>query len=130
MNTIASDNEKTSNICFAVNVRGRTSPPLPPTYLGNASFGAITQRLSISSLKGSESTLAVAAVAIRSAVKNSNEPSRVPLTIGLFGSRPNAQYFKFACHGFLGPDITSTSWADIGVRKREWGVLGKPVLDL
>lgn len=125
-NTNASDNEKTSNIGFAVNIRGRASPPLPPTYFGNASFCAITQRLSVPSLKESESGLAVAATAIRSAVNNSNKPSRVPLTIGLLSSRPNAQDFKFACHGFLGPDMTSTSWADIGVRKRQWGLLGKP----
>lgn len=26
----------------------------------------------------------------------------------------------------MGPDLTSTSWADIGVYKREWGTLGKP----
>ncbi|KAF4636114.1 hypothetical protein G7Y89_g1971 [Cudoniella acicularis] len=125
-NTNASDIEKTSNILFAVNIRGRTSPPLPPTYLGNASLGAITQRLPITSLKDPESGLAVAAAAIRSAVNNSNTPNRVPLTIGLLSSRPDAQDFKFACHGFLGPDLTSTSWADIGVRKRKWGVLGKP----
>ncbi len=125
-NTDTSDNEKTSNIGFAVNIRNRTSPPLPPTYLGNASFMATTQRLSIPSLTASESGLAVAAAAIRSAVNYSNKPNHVPLTIGLLSSRPNAQDFKFACHGFLGSDLTATSWADIGVRSREWGVLGKP----
>jgi hypothetical protein len=30
-------------------------------------------------------------------------------------------------NGFLGPDVTATSWADVGVRKREWGpLLGRP----
>jgi hypothetical protein len=125
-NTDASENDKTSNVCFAVNIRSRISPPLPPTYLGNASIAAITQRLSVSSLKGSGSGLAVAAAAIRSAVNNSKKPIRVPLTIGLLNSRPNTQDFKFACHGFLGPDMTATSWADIGVMKRQWGVLGNP----
>jgi hypothetical protein len=120
------DDQKTSNLCFAVNIRGRTSPPLPPTYLGNASLAAITQRLSVTSLKDSDSGLAIAAAAIRSAVNNSNKPNRVPLTIGLLGSRPDAQDFKFACHGFLGPDMAATSWADIGVWKRSWGVLGNP----
>lgn len=120
------DDNKTSSIGFAVNIRGRTSPPLPSTYLGNASFMSITQRLLVTSLKELESGLVVAAAAVRSAVNNSNKPNIVPLTIGLLSSRPNAQDFKFACHGFLGPDLTSTSWADIGARKRPWGVLGKP----
>lgn len=118
--------ETTSCIGFAVNVRGRTSPPLPPTYLGNASFAAITQRLPVSSLKDSVSGLSTAAAAIRSTVNTSNKPSRVPLTIGLLSSRPNAQDFKFAFRGFLGPDLTSTSWADIRVRIRPWGRLGIP----
>lgn len=125
-NINASDNDKSSNMCFAVNSRGRTSPPLPPTYLGNASFVAITKRLPVASLNGSKSGLTVAAAAVRSAVNNSNKPNRVSLIIGLLSSRPNAQDFKFSCHGFLGPDMTATSWADIGVRKRHWGVLGKP----
>jgi hypothetical protein len=30
-------------------------------------------------------------------------------------------------NGFLGPDVTATSWADVGVRKRGWGpLLGRP----
>jgi trichothecene 3-O-acetyltransferase len=121
-----SDSEKTSAVLVAVNIRDRTSPPLPPTYLGNASFGGITPRLSIASLKDANSGLTQAAAAVRSLVNAINKPSRVPLTIGLLSSRPDAQDFKFACHGFLGPDMTTTSWADVGVRKREWGVLGKP----
>ncbi|KAH8814806.1 transferase [Xylogone sp. PMI_703] len=125
-NTDTIYDEKDSSMCFAVNIRGRISPPLPPTYFGNASLVAITQRLSVTSLKESKSGLSIAAAAIRSAVNKCNEPNRVPLTIGLLSSRPNAQDFKFACNNYLGPDMTSTSWADIGVRKREWGILGKP----
>jgi hypothetical protein len=120
------NDEKTSAALFAVNIRGRTSPPLPPTYLGNASFGGMTQRLSITSLKDAQTGLIQAAAALRSGLNAINRPSRVPLTIGLLSSRPNAQDFKFACHGFLGPDITMTSWADMRVREREWGALGKP----
>jgi hypothetical protein len=120
------DEEKTSAALFAVNIRGRTSPPLPPTYLGNASVGAIAQRLSIASLKDAQTGLCQAAAALRCGLNAINRPSRVPLTIGLLSSRPNAQDFKFACHGFLGPDITMTSWADMRAREREWGTLGKP----
>jgi hypothetical protein len=120
------DDDKTSAALFAVNIRSRTSPPLPPTYLGNASFGGIAQRLSITSLRDTQTGLCQAAAALRSGLNAINRPSRVPLTIGLLSSRPNSQDFKFGCHGFLGPDITMTSWADMGVRQRQWGTLGKP----
>ncbi|KAH8592850.1 transferase [Bisporella sp. PMI_857] len=120
------ETDKTSAALFAVNIRGRTSPPLPLTYLGNASLGGITQRLSITSLKDAQTGLSQASTALRSGLKAIHRPSRVPLTIGLLSSRPNAQDFKFAARGFLGPDITMTSWADMGVRRREWGPLGKP----
>jgi hypothetical protein len=122
----ASERGKTSAVLFAVNIRGHTSPPLPQTYLGNASLGGITQRLSIGVLKDPESGLAHASAALRSGVNAIHKPSRVSLTIGLLSSRPNPQDFKFAAHGFLGPDITATSWANMGVRDREWGILGKP----
>ncbi|KAE8441829.1 hypothetical protein EG329_004282 [Mollisiaceae sp. DMI_Dod_QoI] len=122
----ASQDEKTSAALFAVNIRGRTSPPLPPTYLGNALIGGITQRLSIPILKDLQTGLHHASAALRSALNAVHAPSRVPLTIGLLTSRPNAQDFKFAAHAFLGPDLTMTSWVDMGVRDREWGILGKP----
>lgn len=122
----STDNDKTSAALFAVNIRDRTSPPLPATYLGNASLGGITQRLSITSLKDTQAGLCQAAAAFRKGLNAINSPSRVPLTIGLLSSRPNPQDFKFAVHGFLGPDITLTSWANMGVRKRAWGGLGKP----
>ncbi|PMD47827.1 hypothetical protein L207DRAFT_416044 [Hyaloscypha variabilis F] len=119
-------NDKTSAVLFAVNIRARTSPPLPQTYLGNASLGGITQRLSIHSLVSPKTGLTQAVAALRAALKATHTPSRVPLTIGLLSSRPNAQDFKFAAHAFLGPDITMTNWAGMGVREREWGLLGKP----
>jgi hypothetical protein len=118
--------EKTSAALFAVNIRGRTSPPLPPSYLGNASLGGITQRLSIPSLTHPQTGLTQAAASLRAALNATHKPSRVPLTIGLLSSRPNAQDFKFAAHAYLGNDITMTSWTTLGVRDREWGPLGKP----
>jgi trichothecene 3-O-acetyltransferase len=117
---------KTSAVLFAVNIRSRTSPPLPQTYLGNASLGGITQGLAISSLTDPKVGLSSAAAALRAALNAIHKPSRVPLTIGLLASRPNAQDFKFAVNAFLGSDITMTSWAGIGVRDRAWGILGKP----
>ncbi|KAH7310061.1 transferase [Rhexocercosporidium sp. MPI-PUGE-AT-0058] len=120
------DETATSAALFAVNIRGRTSPPLPHTYLGNASFGSLTPRLSITSLTDLSSGLSLASSSLRSALNALNTPSRVPRTIGLLSSRSNPQDFKFAARGFLGPDITASSWADLRVREREWGVLGKP----
>lgn len=117
---------KTSAALFAVNIRGRTSPPLPQSYLGNAIFGGITPRLSISTLTSPTTGLSSASSALRKGLNSINKPSRVPLTIGLLSSRPNAQDFKFAARGFLGPDITVSSWANMGVRQRGWGALGKP----
>jgi trichothecene 3-O-acetyltransferase len=117
---------KTSAVLFAVNIRNRTSPPLPQTYLGNASLGGITQRLTIPSLTHPKTGLTHAAAALRAALNAIHKPSRVPLTIGLLSSRPNAQDFKFAANAFLGSDVTMTSWAGMGVRDREWGNLGKP----
>ncbi|KAH9217559.1 transferase [Leptodontidium sp. 2 PMI_412] len=125
-NPSPADDTATSAALFAVNIRGRTSPPLPQSYLGNASFGSLTPRLSITSLTHPSSGLSLASSSLRSALNALNTPSRVPLTIGLLSSRPNPQDFKFAARGFLGPDITATSWADIRVREREWGVLGRP----
>lgn len=125
-NANSGETQKTSAVLFAVNIRGRTSPPLPPTYLGNALLGGITQRLSISVLTNPQTGLWDATTALRAALKSTHNPSRVPLTIGLLSSRPNAQDFKFAANAFLGPDVTMTSWAGLGVRDREWGVLGRP----
>ncbi|PGH31014.1 hypothetical protein GX50_06218 [[Emmonsia] crescens] len=121
---------KTSSLLFSVNIRGRTSPPLPPTYLGNASMAVITDHFPISLLTvtaaDSDSALSRAAAAIRRSLNAVNTPNRVPLTIGLIDSRPNPTDYKFAYNGFLGPDISATSWADFGVYKREWGgLLGK-----
>ena len=117
---------KTSGVLFAVNIRNYTSPPLPQSYLGNASLGGITQRLSVPSLTTPSTGLIQAAASLRTAFNAVHTPSRVPLTIGLLSSRPNPQDFKFAAHAFLGPDITMTSWAGLRVREHEWGVLGKP----
>lgn len=67
--TAAADGaEKTTALLCAVDVRNRTSPPLPPTYLGNASMAGITQRLPISTLT-SKFGLQKGATAIRSALK-------------------------------------------------------------
>ena len=118
------DGEKTSAILCAGNIRTRTSPPLPHSYLGNASMATITERHSISTLI-SPPGLKIASSAVRKSLRRlADTPNRIPLTIGLLDARPDPTELKFAYHGFLGPDISSTSWADIGVYESFWGPLG------
>lgn len=121
----SSDEDKTSALLFAANIRDSTSPPLPVTYLGNASMAVITERLLVSTLT-SNSGLAQAAAAIRTSITALKTPDRVSLTIGLLNSRPDPTDFKFAYNAFLGPDVSATSWAKFGIYERSWGVLGKP----
>ncbi|CZR69033.1 related to trichothecene 3-O-acetyltransferase [Phialocephala subalpina] len=80
------EDEKTSAALFAVNIRGRTSPPLPATYLGNALLGGITQRLSIASLKDTQTGLCQAAAAFRKGLNAINSP-RVNLWKGCCRTR-------------------------------------------
>ncbi|EPE28217.1 hypothetical protein GLAREA_09337 [Glarea lozoyensis ATCC 20868] len=124
--SIDNKNVPTSAALFAVNIRSRTSPPLPRTYLGNACLGSLTKRLTIASLTHPETGLPQAAAALRAALNATHEPSRVSRTIGLLSSRQNAQDFQFAVKAFLGPDVTMTSWADLKIRDRDWGSLGTP----
>lgn len=119
-----SSGEETSALAFAINIRNQTSPPLPPTYLGNASMASITKRLTISTLVSSNA-LSQAAAAIRKSLGAFRGPSRVPLTIGLLDSRPDPTDFKLAFNAFLGPDVVATSWADLKVYESEWGALGR-----
>jgi trichothecene 3-O-acetyltransferase len=126
INTVQSaTSPQTTALLYAVNIRPRVSPPLPPTYFGNASMASITERLPISTLT-SPLSLAAAAAAIRTSINAFNTPNRVLLTLGLLASRSDATDYKFAYNGFLGPDLSATTWADFGVYEMEWGSLGKP----
>ncbi|RYP50893.1 hypothetical protein DL768_003682 [Monosporascus sp. mg162] len=117
--------ESSSAFTFSVNVRSRTCPPLPPTYLGNASMACMTDRLTVSTLTGGDGFPRAADV-IRKSLSGFKSPSRVPLTIGLLGSRSDPTDFKLAHNAFLGPDIIATSWADVKAYSRDWGALGTP----
>ncbi|CAH0046139.1 unnamed protein product [Clonostachys solani] len=112
-----------SSIWYAINIRSRTSPPLPPTYLGNGSMCTTTEPLAVSTLLGGDG-LTQAATTIRKSVVAFNKPSRVPLTIGLLSSRPDPTDFKLSFNAFLGPNIVATSWTDVNVYERNWGALG------
>jgi hypothetical protein len=118
-----SDNGATT-LLYAANMRSKVSPPLPHNYTGNASIASVTRHMSAKEMTASDGLIAAAA-AIRSSVGKLNEPYRVALLIGLLLSRPNATDFKFAYNGFLGPDMSSTSWAELNVYEMEWGRLGK-----
>jgi trichothecene 3-O-acetyltransferase len=112
-------------LMYAVNVRSKFSPPLPHNYTGNASIANITKKLSVAELT-SVHGLAAGAEAIRASVNRSNTPDRISRMIGLLASRPDTTDFKFAYNGFLGPDLSSTSWTDLTVYDSEWGSLGRP----
>jgi hypothetical protein len=118
------DDNTSTALLYAGNMRFRISPPLPHNYTGNASIGNITQHMSAREMTASGGLVATAAV-IRSSVGKLNEPDRVARLIGLLSSRPNPTDFKFAYNGFLGPDLSSTSWAELDVLQMEWGSLGK-----
>ncbi|CAG9987580.1 unnamed protein product [Clonostachys byssicola] len=114
---------KASSMWYAINIRSRTSPPLPPTYLGNGSMCTTTEPLTAATLLG-ENGLKQAATAIRKSLVAFNSPNRVPLTIGLLGSRPDPTDFKLLFNAFLGPNVVATSWTDVKVYERNWGALG------
>lgn len=118
------DEMMTALLC-SINIRPRASPPLPSTYLGNASMAVKTFPVSIASVK-SASTLNRAANRVRDALNQFSNPDRVPLTIGLLDSRRDPTDYKLACNYYMGPDVMMTSWADIGVYQCEWGTLGAP----
>ncbi|KAM5358303.1 hypothetical protein ACJZ2D_015402 [Fusarium nematophilum] len=114
--------EEASALGYAVNIRSRTSPPLPLSYLGNASIAYLTQRLAISTL-ASDTALPRAAIAIRKSMDAADSPNRVPLTIGLL-SQLDPMDLKFTYNASLGPDVFITSWAGLKVYESDWGVLG------
>ncbi|KAK2759853.1 hypothetical protein FQN54_002587 [Arachnomyces sp. PD_36] len=118
--------EKTSSMLYAVNIRDRSNPPIPSDYTGNASMAGITNRLKISTLT-SKSGLNAASTSIRESLQVFKTPNRVQLTIGLIDSRPDPTDYKLAYNGFLGPDISFTTWSDLQVYEDFWGeLLGKP----
>ncbi|XEV01609.1 hypothetical protein FSHL1_006896 [Fusarium sambucinum] len=112
-----------SALCLAVNVRNRMSPPLPSSYLGNASMPCVTEKLPVSVITSGTSLPQVAAT-IRKSLAAFNNPGRVSATIGLLNSRTNPTDFKLAFNGFLGPDVVESSWADLGIYDNVWGAMG------
>ncbi|KAF5723739.1 BAHD acyltransferase DCR [Fusarium mundagurra] len=117
--------DPTSRFCFAVNVRNRTSPPLPPSYMGNASMGCVTEKISVASIT-SNNGLKQASAMIRRSLNDFSSPGKAASTIGLLKSRPDPTDFKLSFNGFLGPDVVESSWADLGVYGYKWGdAIGK-----
>lgn len=111
-------------LLYSANIRSRLSPPLPSNYTGNASVAGITRHMSFVEM-AAPGGLVITAAAIRSSIKTLARPNRVAMTIGLIDSRPNPTDYKFAYNGFLGPDLSTTSWADLNVFEMEWGSVGK-----
>jgi hypothetical protein len=116
--------ETTSMLCLAADIRPRTDPPLPASYLGNASVPVVTKRFSAPAL-AAESGLKEAAAAIRASIA-AVDARRVARSVGLIASRADPTDYKYTFNYFLGPDVVSTSWTRFGVYDRSWGALGKP----
>ncbi|KAK8071387.1 hypothetical protein PG997_011590 [Apiospora hydei] len=124
--------DKVSAFTSAVNIRGRTNPPLPSTYLGNGSLPSMTDRLPVSELMAVSSEddpaapttgpLQRAAAAIRASLQRYQSPTRVSETIGLLRSRADPSDYKQTFRAFLGPDVVASSWSDIRVlAEGNWG---------
>ncbi|KIL90116.1 hypothetical protein FAVG1_06854 [Fusarium avenaceum] len=111
---------ETTRLGFAVNIRSRVSPPLPPSYMGNGSMACVTRRMEVASLASSDG-LRQAAAAMRRSLNEFNSPSRITSTIGLLTSRPDPTDFKLDFHAFLGPDVVESSWADLDPYRLRWG---------
>lgn len=115
---------KDSRILYAANIRARENSPLPANYLGNASICGATEALSVPALL-SASGLSAAAAVIRKSV-NGLTADRITSLTGLLNSRADPSDFKFAYNGFLGPDVSMTTWADVEIYRPDWGpFLGK-----
>lgn len=120
------DGSETTALQFAANMRSKVSPPLPYNFTGNASIGGITKRIPFTDMKASNG-LVTAAAAIRSALKRLSKPDYMARVIGLLASRPDpTDEYKSTYKAFLGPDLVSTSWANLDVYGTEWGSLGWP----
>ena len=114
-------------LLYSANIRSQTNPPLPANYVGNAIVACMTRHMSFVEMAAPAGLVSTAA-AVRTSLQDLlAKPNRVALIIGLISSRPNPTDYKFAYNGFLGPDLSSTSWADLGIFDMEWGsLLGKP----
>ncbi|KAF5254102.1 hypothetical protein FANTH_984 [Fusarium anthophilum] len=112
--------DSTTRFCFAVNIRSRLSPPLPSSYMGNASMGCVTEKIAVASIL-SNNGLKQASATVRRSLKDFSSPGRITSTIGLLKSRPDPTDFKLSFNGFLGPDVVESSWADLGVYGHKWG---------
>jgi hypothetical protein len=42
--------DSTSGLCFAVNIRSQMSPLLPHSYMGKASMGCVTEKISVATI--------------------------------------------------------------------------------
>ncbi|KAG9500671.1 hypothetical protein J7337_006350 [Fusarium musae] len=107
--------DSTSRFCFAPN-----EPPLPPSYMGDASMGCVTEKISVATII-SNNGLKHASATMRRSLNDFNSPRRVASTIGLLKSRPDPTDLKLSFNGFLGPDVVESSWADLGVHGHRWG---------
>lgn len=112
-----------SRLGLAVNGRGRLSPTLPPSYLGNVIL-CPSILLPVSTVSKNTELSSIAST-IRTAITEMNN-DRVQDVITLINALPNVTDLKVAHNSFLGPDLAITSWRDMGLIGLDWGTgMGK-----
>lgn len=112
-----------SRLGLAVNGRGRLSPTLPPSYLGNV-IVCPSILLPVSKLSQKTELNSIAST-IRTAITEIDNDS-VHDVITLINSVPNVTDLKWAHNSFLGPDLAITSWRDMSLIGLDWGTgIGK-----
>lgn len=126
--TNSKNEEKTSALFYSIDIRGRTTPPLPPNYPGNASMAGLTDHLKVPEITA-ESGLKTTAASIRKSVQMFDTPNRVPFAIGLINSRPDPTDYKSVHNGISASDVLVSSWSNLHVYEGFWGEpLGRPEL--
>ncbi|MCJ1263733.1 hypothetical protein MMC22_003603 [Lobaria immixta] len=112
-----------SRLGLAVNGRGRLSPTLSPSYLGNVIL-CPSILLPVSTVSKTTELSSIAST-IRTAITEINNDS-VQDVITLTNALPNVTDLKGAHNSFLGPDLAITSWRDMGLIGLDWGTgMGK-----
>lgn len=117
---LSSPHSTSRPLMFAMAVEGRRrlSPPLQPSYLGNATFFCpITAP--VSSVV-SPSSLYALAFQFRTAITRFDN-ARMRDIIGLIDGMPVVSDLKVTCYDDPGRGLWMTSWADMGLYELEWG---------
>jgi trichothecene 3-O-acetyltransferase len=117
----------TSSFAVAVDVRGRTAPPLSPTFAG----AAVVHSIAISNIPAltyttpPSSQFADLALSIRKSLR-AVDSEYVSQTVSLSEAFSDIRDFGFRISPIYGPDLILTSWRDFSYYDLDFGEIGKP----